>query len=163
MKLFSNWAWTESNWALGLKHLSFKMRPSMCQKSHVTCIIFYSIFSHCWVLLLVLHELKKLFPLLNSHRQIMSPKILEQITQEFLFLPLWSSFQLSFFRKSSNKSSMLSIAPKLLLLKSSQHHYHYHFNLPLKNEHLIISCHEKKFTQMTGLIWPLLTLINKIN
>ena len=96
------------------------------------------------------------FALLN-HRQITLPKYLEQITQEFLFLPSRSSF----LKKSSNKSSMLSIAPKLLLLKSSQHHYHYHFNLPLKNEHLIISCHEKKFTQMTGLIWPLLTLINK--
>ena len=56
---------------------------------------------------------------------------------------------------------MLSIAPKLLPLKSSQHHYH--FNLPLKNEHLIISCHEKKFTQMTRLIWPLLTLIKLTN
>ena len=50
-----NWA----NWALGLKNLSFKMRPSMCQKSYDACIIFYSIFSHCLVLLLVSHLLKK--------------------------------------------------------------------------------------------------------
>ena len=133
-----------------------------------------TIFSHCWVLLLVLHLLKKKkrerengiytvhvilntdFVLLN-HRQITLPKYLEQITQEFLFLPSRSSF----LKKSSNKSSMLSIAPKLLQLKSSRHHYH--FNLPLKYEHLIISCYEKKFTQMTRLIWPLLTLIKLTN
>ena len=65
---------------------------------------------------------------LLSHRQIMLPKILEQITQELLILISWGSF----LKKSSNKSSLLSIAPKLLLLKSSLHHYHYHFNLPLK-------------------------------
>ena len=32
-----NWA----NWALGLKNLSFKMRPSMCQKSHDACTTFH--------------------------------------------------------------------------------------------------------------------------
>ena len=84
-----NWA----NWALGLKNLSFKMRPSMCQKSHDTWIIFYSVFSHCLVLLLVSYLLKKKkkewYPLviLNSdfalfnHRQITLLKYLWQITQ----------------------------------------------------------------------------------
>ena len=73
----------------------------MCQKSYDACIIFYSIFSHCLVLLLVSHLLKKKkkkkewYPLviLNSdfalfnHRQITLLKYLWQITQEFLFLP----------------------------------------------------------------------------
>ena len=49
---------------------------------------------------------------------------------------------------------MLSIAPKLLLLRSSQHH---HFNLLLKISafNCLMLC--KKVTQMTRLIWPLLT------
>ena len=92
LKLFKNWAWTESNWAIGLKNLSFKIKPSMCQESHVTCIIFYSIFSHCWVLLLVYiyrKRKKEWYPLvihnsdfaLLNHRQIMLPKNLEQIAQ----------------------------------------------------------------------------------
>ena len=79
------------------------MRPSMYQKSHDACIIFYFnyLFSLLgsspgftfiekkkkrereWYLLVILNTD---FALLN-HRQITLPKYLEQITQEFLFLP----------------------------------------------------------------------------
>ena len=81
----------------------------MCQKSHDTCIIFYSVFSHCCVLLLVLHLLKKKewFPLviLNSdfallnHRQITLPKYLEQITQEFFHFCLHEVASLKKFKQ----------------------------------------------------------------
>ena len=82
----------------------------MCQKIHDTCIIFYSVFSHCCVLLLVLHLLKKKewFPLviLNSdfallnHRQITLPKYLEQITQEFFHFCLHEVASLKNFQQT---------------------------------------------------------------
>ena len=77
-----------------------------------------TIFSHCWVLLLVLHLLKKKkkererengiytvhlilntdFALLN-HRQITLPKYLEQITQEFFHFCLHEVASLKKFKQ----------------------------------------------------------------
>ena len=131
------------------------MTLSICQLSHV--IIFYSIIPHLWVLLLVLHLLKKKkimistghsqqwFSFIQSNTDHITNILLQQITQEFSFLPAGCSF----LKKGLYKSSMLSAEGR-----SSQHH---HFNLPLKVSafNCLMLC--KRVTQMTGLIWPLLT------
>ena len=91
---------------LELSQLSTRIKKPVIQNETINVseklwCMYHIFFSHCCVLLLVLHLLKKKewyplvilntdFALLN-HRQIILPKYLAQITQEVFFLPSWSS------------------------------------------------------------------------
>ena len=98
-----NWA----NWALGLKNLSFKMRPSMSQKSHDACTTF---------------------------------------RYNYLFSLLSSSPNLTFIVKKNGIHLSFSTLMLLYLITDRSHYY----LMPWK---------KKLSTQITGLIWPLLTLL----